>query len=73
MKGGTFKGHHEVFEGLLVETVGFLIVLLFIFFDCAFDYVNGFLLVSLFNRRRRQRGSLRWTLWAKRDGCGLSG
>jgi hypothetical protein len=47
--GWTFEGHDEVFERLLIKTVSFLIFLFFIFFDCAFDYVNGFLLVNLFS------------------------
>jgi hypothetical protein len=62
--GLTFEGHHEVFEGLLVESIGFLIFLFFIFFDCAFDYVNGFLLV---------RFRMRWEETARKSALDIVG
>jgi hypothetical protein len=62
--GLTFEGHHEVFEGLLVESICFLIVLFFIFFDCAFDYVNGFLLI---------RFRMRWEETARKSALDIVG
>jgi hypothetical protein len=48
----------------LVESIGFLIVLFFIFFDCAFDYVNGFLLV---------RFRMRWEETARKSALDIVG